>query len=80
MATFDRDDGRNSQDGLFRATGVRADRFAGRALPIRSTVVIPGRRASVEPGIHLTAAQEAERIPGPRLKARPGMTSLGNLN
>jgi hypothetical protein len=36
--------------------------------------VIPGRRISVEPGIHFTASHEAKWIPGPRLTAHPGMT------
>jgi hypothetical protein len=43
-----------------------------------TTLVIPGRRASVEPGIHLTAEHVAQWIPGPRF-ARPGMTERAAL-
>jgi hypothetical protein len=37
--------------------------------------VIPGRRESGEPGIHGWTDSAVQWIPGPRLTARPGMTT-----
>jgi len=41
---------------------------------LTAAAVIPGRRDSVEPGIHFSTERVVEWIPGPRQKARPGMT------
>ena len=55
------------QTGLLRRVAPRND-------GPHSPLVIPGRRGSVEPGIHFATEYEGEWTPGPRL-ARPGMTA-----